>query len=62
MFDEAKLTERLAQLIAMPETLASAAKAAAATARTSAADRLAALVERLLPANGNNDALKVAAE
>ena len=61
-FEEAKLAERLETLIAMPETLASAAKAARAMARLDAAERLAALVERLLPANGNEDALKAAAE
>ncbi len=62
MFDAAKLTERLAALIAMPETLMSAAMAAAAAGRSDAAERLASVVERLLPANGNHDALKVAAE
>ncbi|HUI18304.1 MAG TPA: undecaprenyldiphospho-muramoylpentapeptide beta-N-acetylglucosaminyltransferase [Alphaproteobacteria bacterium] len=61
-FDEAKLRERLEALIAMPETLACAAKAARTVARLDAAERLAALAERLLPANGGHDAFKVAAE
>jgi UDP-N-acetylglucosamine--N-acetylmuramyl-(pentapeptide) pyrophosphoryl-undecaprenol N-acetylglucosamine transferase len=60
-FDEAKLRERLEALMAMPETLASAAKAARAVARLDAADRLAALLERLLPAQGNGGAFKAAA-
>ena len=61
-FDAAKLASRLEALAATPETLANAARAARATARTDAANRLAALVELLLPANGNNDSLRVAAE
>lgn len=61
-FDETKLAERLEALIAMPEALVSAAKAARATGRRDAAERLASLVERLLPANGDHDTLKVAAE
>lgn len=61
-FDEAKLAERLEALIATPETLASAARASRAAGRSDAAERLASLVERLLPANGDHDSLKVAAE
>jgi UDP-N-acetylglucosamine--N-acetylmuramyl-(pentapeptide) pyrophosphoryl-undecaprenol N-acetylglucosamine transferase len=61
-FDEAKLARRLEALVAMPETLASAARAAHAVGRVDAAGRLAAVVERLLPANGNHESLRVAAE
>lgn len=61
-FDAAKLTSRLEALAAMPEALANAARAARAVARTDAADRLASMVERLLPANGNHGTLRAAAE
>jgi UDP-N-acetylglucosamine--N-acetylmuramyl-(pentapeptide) pyrophosphoryl-undecaprenol N-acetylglucosamine transferase len=59
---EAKLAERLDALIAMPEALGGAARAARAAGRPDAAERLAALVERLLPSNGNHGSYKVAAE
>ena len=61
-FDAARLAARLEALAAVPETLANAARAARAVARMDAAERLAALVERLLPANGNPDTLRAAAE
>lgn len=61
-FDEAKLASRLEALMTMPETLVAAARAARATARVDAAERLAAFIEELLPANGNHEPLKAAAE
>ncbi|HLI12693.1 MAG TPA: undecaprenyldiphospho-muramoylpentapeptide beta-N-acetylglucosaminyltransferase [Alphaproteobacteria bacterium] len=60
--DAAGLAERLRALIERPETLTAAARRARAIGRADAAERLAALVERLLPANGGRDPLKVAAE
>jgi UDP-N-acetylglucosamine--N-acetylmuramyl-(pentapeptide) pyrophosphoryl-undecaprenol N-acetylglucosamine transferase len=61
-FDAAKLASRLAALMTLPEALAGAARAARAVGRTDAAERLASLVERLLPVNGNSEPMKVAAE
>jgi len=61
-FTAAKLASRIEALAAVPETLANAARAARAVARADAADRLAAMAERLLPANGNHDTLRAAAE
>ncbi|HYB08758.1 MAG TPA: undecaprenyldiphospho-muramoylpentapeptide beta-N-acetylglucosaminyltransferase [Alphaproteobacteria bacterium] len=61
-FDAAKLASRLEALITLPEALAAAARAAQAVARIDAAERLASLAERLLPANGNPQPMKVAAE
>jgi UDP-N-acetylglucosamine--N-acetylmuramyl-(pentapeptide) pyrophosphoryl-undecaprenol N-acetylglucosamine transferase len=61
-FEAAKLRSRLEALITLPETLAGAARAARAVARTDAAERLASLAECLLPANGNSEPMKVAAE
>jgi UDP-N-acetylglucosamine--N-acetylmuramyl-(pentapeptide) pyrophosphoryl-undecaprenol N-acetylglucosamine transferase len=60
-FTPERLAQRLEELAAMPETLASAAKAARAAGRADAAERLAAVVERLLPANGNDGSLREAA-
>jgi len=61
-FDEAKLANRIEALMTLPETLVAAARAARVVGRIDAAERLAALAERLLPANGNSEPLKVAAE
>ncbi|HUC63605.1 MAG TPA: undecaprenyldiphospho-muramoylpentapeptide beta-N-acetylglucosaminyltransferase [Alphaproteobacteria bacterium] len=60
-FTPERLGRRLEELVSMPEALLSAAKAARAAGRADAAERLASVVERLLPANGNNGAMREAA-
>jgi UDP-N-acetylglucosamine--N-acetylmuramyl-(pentapeptide) pyrophosphoryl-undecaprenol N-acetylglucosamine transferase len=61
-FSAEGLAARLAQLMDMPAMLAQAAGAARQAGRPDAAERLADLVERLLPSNGDHAPLREAAE
>ncbi len=61
-FSAERLAARLAELFGAPATLAHAAAAARRTGRADAAERLADLVERLLPSNGDHGSMREAAE